>query len=88
LSKVQLTHHNLKGQGKQALKLGEGEARKLAPLTETGSGSVQDKEKARLAEIIEKVNGLFEGELTDDDPLVYVNDVIKKRMGRPVCKEV
>jgi hypothetical protein len=78
LSKVQLTHHNLKGQGKQALKLGEGEARKLAPLTETGSGSVQDKEKARLAEIIEKVNGLFEGELTDDDQLVYVNDVIKR----------
>ena len=80
LSKVQLTHHSLKGQGKQALKLGEGEAPKLAPLTETGSGSVQDKEKARLAEIIEKVNGLFEGELTDDDQLVYVNDVIKKKM--------
>ena len=80
LSKVQLTHHNLKGQGKQALKLGEGEASKLAPLTETGSGSVQDKERARLAEIIEKVNGLFEGELTDDDQLVYVNDVIKKKM--------
>ena len=79
LSKVQLTHHNLKSQGKQALKLGEGEASKLAPLTETGSGSVQDKEKARLAEIIEKVNGLFEGELTDDDQLVYVNDVIKEK---------
>jgi type I restriction enzyme, R subunit len=25
-------------------------------------------------------NGLFEGELTDDDQLVYVNDVIKKKM--------
>ena len=48
LSKVQLTHHSLKGQGKQALRLGEGEAPKLAPLTEAGSGSVQDKEKARL----------------------------------------
>jgi type I restriction enzyme R subunit len=80
LSKVQLTHHSLKGQGKQAIQLCEGEAPKLAPLTETGSGSVQDKEKARLAEIIEKVNGLFEGELTDDDQLVYVNDVIKKKM--------
>jgi type I restriction enzyme R subunit len=34
----------------------------------------------RVAEIIEKVNGLFEGELTDDDQLVYVNEVIKKKM--------
>jgi type I restriction enzyme, R subunit len=80
LSKVQLTHHTLKGQGKQALRLGDGEALKLAPLSDTGTGAVQDKEKARLAEIIEKVNGLFEGELTDDDQLVYVNDVIKKKM--------
>ena len=80
LSKVQLTHHSLKGQGKQTLHIGEGEAAKLAPLTETGTGAVQDKEKARLAEIIEKVNGLFEGELTDEDQLVYVNDVIKTKM--------
>jgi type I restriction enzyme, R subunit len=34
----------------------------------------------RVAEIIEKVNGLFEGELTDDDQIVYVNEVIKKKM--------
>jgi type I restriction enzyme R subunit len=80
LSNVQLTHHSLKGQGKQALRLGDGEAPKLAPLSDTGTGAVQDKEKVRLAEIIEKVNGLFEGELTDDDQLVYVNEVIKKKM--------
>jgi type I restriction enzyme R subunit len=41
---------------------------------------VQEKEKARLAEIIEKVNGLFEGDLTDDDQLVYVNNVIKGKL--------
>jgi type I restriction enzyme, R subunit len=80
LSRVHLTHHSLKGQGKQALRLGDGEVPKLAPLTETGTGSVQDKERARLGEIIERVNGLFEGDLTDDDQLVYVNDVIKKKM--------
>ena len=80
LSKVKLTHHSLKGQGKQPLRLGEGEAPKLAPLTETGSGAVQDKEKALLAEIIERVNDLFEGELTDDDQLVYVNNVIKGKL--------
>ena len=39
LSKVVLTHHNLKDQGKRQLPLGDGEAPKLAPLTEAGSGS-------------------------------------------------
>ncbi len=53
---------------------------KLAPLTESGGGSVQEKEKARLAEIITKVNDLFEGELTENDRLVYVNNVIKGKL--------
>ena len=35
-----------------------------------------ERVKARLAEIIEKVNTLFEGELTENDKLVYVNDVL------------
>ena len=60
LSKVVLTHHNLKNTGKQAMPLGDGETPKLKPITEAGSGSVQEKEKALLAEIIEKVNDLFE----------------------------
>ena len=80
LSQVKLTHHNLKNQGKMPLQLGEGEAPKLPPLTEAGSGSLNEKEKARLAEIIERVNGLFDGELTDDDQLVYVNNVIKGKL--------
>jgi len=41
---------------------------------------VQEKEKALLAEIIQKVNGLFEGELSDNDQLVYVNGVIKGKL--------
>ncbi len=45
-----------------------------------GSGSVQDKQRAYLDEIISKVNGLFEGELTDDDQLVYVNGVLKGKL--------
>ena len=58
----------------------DGETPKLAPITEAGSGSVQDREKALLNAIIEKVNGLFEGELTDQDKLVYVNSVIKGKV--------
>src|SRR6185312_9610993 len=52
----------------------------LPPLTDSGSGMVQEKEKAILAEIIEKVNDLFDGELTEDDKLVYVNNVIKGKL--------
>ena len=33
-----------------------------------------------MDEIIEKVNGLFEGELSDDDQLVYVNGVLKGKL--------
>jgi type I restriction enzyme, R subunit len=52
----------------------------VSPLTDTGSGSVQEKEKALLTEIISKVNDLFDGELTGDDKLVYVNNVIKGKL--------
>ena len=80
LSKVVLTHHNLKNLGKRAMPLSEGETPKLDPITEAGSGSVQEKETAYMAEIIAKVNDLFEGELTDQDKLVYVNNVIKGKL--------
>lgn len=80
LSKVTLTHHTLKNIGKQALTLGQGDTPKLPPMDGAGSGSAQDKEKAYLDEIIEKVNGLFEGELSDTDQLIYVNGVIKGKL--------
>lgn len=80
LSKVVLTHHTLKDQGKQTMGLNEDGSYKLPPLDAVGSGSVQEKQQAYLAEIIQKVNGLFEGELTDDDQLVYVNGVLKGKL--------
>ena len=80
LSKVVLTHHKLIDRGQRALALSGGAADKLQPMTEPGSGEVQDRAKALLAEIIEKVNDLFDGELTDDDKLVYVNNVLKGKL--------
>lgn len=80
LSKVVLTHHTLKNKGRQALNLSQGEAPKLPPMNDTGSGSIQDKEKGYLDEIIQTVNGLFEGELSDNDQLVYVNGVLKGKL--------
>jgi len=80
LSKVTLTHHKLKDQGKRNLALVNGEYPRLAPLTEPGSGEVREQEKIYLALIIAKVNDLFEGELTDDDKLIYVNHVLKGKL--------
>lgn len=80
LSQVVLTHHTLKSRGRQPMGLHQGESPKLAPMDAVGSGSVQEKLQAYLAEIIEKVNGLFVGDLTDDDQLVYVNGVLKGKL--------
>lgn len=75
LSKVVLTHHKLKDQGKRALPLQNGEYPKLSPLTDTGGGALHEKEKTRLYEIIAKLNALFDGDVTENDMLGYVNSV-------------
>lgn len=62
------------------MRLVAGESPKLQPITEAGGESVQEKQKARLDEIIQRVNELFEGDLTDQDKLVYVNNVIKGKL--------
>jgi type I restriction enzyme, R subunit len=80
LSKVILTHHKLKDLGRRNLPLSQGEADKLKPMTDVGSAQVKEPEMAYLAEILAKVNDLFEGEVTDDDKLVYVNNVLKSKL--------
>lgn len=65
LSSVQLTHHSLKNQGLRDLAFATDEAPKLTGGAEVGSGGIY--EKALLDAIIERVNDLFEGDLTDDD---------------------
>jgi type I restriction enzyme R subunit len=75
LSSVMLTHHTLRSGGRQVLNLNADGTYKLPPMDAVGSGRVQEKQQAYLAEIIEKVNGLFEGQLTDDDQLRYVDGV-------------
>lgn len=80
LSKVVLTHHKLREKNAADLSLYGGDPSKLKPLTETGAGEVREPEKVYMAEIIEKLNDLFEGELSDDDQLVYVNNVLKGKL--------
>ncbi|PZR18338.1 MAG: type I restriction endonuclease subunit R [Archangium gephyra] len=78
LSKVKLSHYGLKPRGVALMLLPEGENPKLAPVSEAGSGKVQEKEKAQLIAIIEKLNQLFEG-VGEQDELLYV-DVVKAKL--------
>lgn len=68
------------GQGAQALNLYKGESEKLMPLGDAGTGQVNEPQKVYFSEIISRVNDLFDGELTDDDKLVYVNNVLKGKL--------
>lgn len=80
LSKVVLTHHRLLNRGGAQLNLYSKQAEKLEPMTEAGAGQVNEPERERLSAIIARVNDLFDGELTDDDKLVYVNNVLKGKL--------
>ena len=77
LSAVKLTHYRLDALEERRLKLGEEE--KLTPMTDVGSGRVREPETAYLSELIQKLNQLFEGELSDADLLGYAHH-IKDRM--------
>lgn len=67
LSKISLTYHNLRKVGKQPIHLEHGEALKLAPMNAVGSGAVHDKQKAMMDEIIKSVNGLLDGDLSEEE---------------------
>ena len=87
LSEVQLTHHNLRNRGKQHLELSGGDTPKLDPLTEAGSGSVHEKEKAWLSEIIEQLNTLFGSDTTEGDQLSYANAVAEKTLESEILQK-
>ena len=80
LSQLVLTHHTVKSLGRRPFTLGDGGAPRITPVGEAGSGSLQEKQRALLAEIIARVNDLFTGDLSDDDRLVYVNNVLKAKL--------
>ncbi|MFQ3595978.1 MAG: type I restriction endonuclease subunit R, partial [Sphingomonadaceae bacterium] len=80
LSQITLTHHAVKPLGKAKLILGDGEPEKIVPIGEVGSGSVQEKQKARLREIVDRLNELFGNETTDEDQVVFVMDVLKGKI--------
>ena len=82
LSKVILTHHKLKDEGKRDLPLGAGA--KLKPLSGTGSGEVREKDKVWLAVIIAKENEIFGCDTTDGDKLTWLNTKKEKLLEKDV----
>ena len=80
LSKVELTHHRLRDRGVRDLPLGAGDAMLLDPIAESGHGLLRERERAYLGAIIAKVNELFAGEITDQDKLCYVQQVIRGKL--------
>jgi type I restriction enzyme R subunit len=79
LSKVRLTHYNLRHLGTTNPDLKQGKSIPIPGLG-PGGGGVQDKDKVELAEIIAKLNDLFSGDLSDSDKLTYVRSVIRERL--------
>ena len=80
LSALRLTAHAIKNIGDPTLNLANGDRVKIEASNDGGSGEVQDKVRIALAELLAKVNDLFEGDLTPGGKLVYVNDVIKGKL--------
>ncbi len=84
LSGVQLTHYRLKDQGTRRLNLKEeGGEFGLLPPGEVGSAESRDPLRAKLAEIIQRMNDLFEGELSEADLLSYANHIRDKMLENP-----
>ncbi|MGC4009454.1 MAG: hypothetical protein QM805_10990 [Pseudomonas sp.] len=87
LSRLELVRYKLKGKGPRDLPLVAGEYPKLPPLTASGSGRVQEKQKNYLEEIIEKVNELFGAETTDGDKLSWLNSQREKLLESDVLTQ-
>ncbi|MFN9289946.1 MAG: type I restriction endonuclease subunit R, partial [Planctomyces sp.] len=78
LSQVVLTHHSLKSRGERSLPLSDKDAPRLKPITEAGSGAVQEKQRAYLRDIIEQLNTIFGSETTENDQLSFMQAIRSK----------
>ncbi|MBU6172312.1 MAG: DEAD/DEAH box helicase family protein [Planctomycetes bacterium] len=87
LSEVVLTHHKLKKTAERDLGLSDKDSPKLNPMTEVGSGSVREKEKAYLSAIIEHLNQLYGTDTTDGDQLSHATTLNEKVLESKVLQQ-
>ncbi|MHB1671743.1 MAG: hypothetical protein ACYCVM_06860 [Acidiferrobacter sp.] len=72
---MRLTHYRLQRLAEQSLDLEGGEATPLQPVSEAGTGTAHTDEQRKLAEIVEKMNDLFSGDLSEADMVGYVTTI-------------
>lgn len=82
-SDVQLTHYRLQKMGERALVLESGEVAKLAGIKEAGTGAGVEDEKKELREIVQRMNELFAGEITEADFIGAVTTWRGRLMANP-----
>ncbi len=88
LSGVKLTHYRLKDQGQRQLPLKDGGGEYgLVPPGEVGSAEGRDPQRALLAAIIQRMNDLFEGELSDADMIGLVTHISERMITNPVLAQ-
>ena len=77
---MSLAHSGFELVTKRTRTLGEKEGEyRVKPITAVGTASAKDPAKARLAELVEKLNDLFEGEnLTDADKVSLFEHTTRK----------
>ncbi len=80
LSQVKLTHHSIRPQDPSYLDLVKEGSGVMEPVGDAGTGLGRDKVKEHLSQIIDRLNDLFEGLLTDDDLVNYAIGVRDKLM--------
>jgi type I restriction enzyme, R subunit len=86
-SDVQLTHYRIQKLGEQSLDLGTGELIKLKPASEAGSGRSLTDEQKKLAEVVDAMNDLFSGNLTEADLVGYFTTAKGKLLENTTLKE-
>lgn len=93
LSMLKLTAYTVKSLGDATLSLGAAaDPVKIAPTEGAGSNAVKDKAKIALAELIERVNDLFEGDLTPGEkPAGSMHEQVEeaplRRAHRPIASQ-
>ncbi len=85
LSKVVMTHFHVHRQETRDLPLAEGAS--IYPLSEVGSGALHEPEQVYLSEIIQRLNTVFEGELTDADIVSYTTHIRDKMLESEVVRQ-
>lgn len=79
IAELALTHYRLTKRAEQPLRLADNTGDyALKPGSAIGTGKAHDPEKKRLSEIIQALNDLFGAEVSDEDQVKYLNDIVDR----------